>query len=249
VAIEKIAAIKQRSVDHSMAQGFVLTQYFYNQLIEFEKSPEGLDEAIGPMVYGMDMATEVHRAKQLTFDAHGEDDPMSRAPMPLKGLDQAELKLMKGDVAGAGAMAQQALDTHTGDAGQAEFILARVDLMKGKIEDAEAAFKGALTASKSARTLAWSHIYLGRIFDVEDQRDDAVAEYKAALTVRDGQPDTKEAAENGIKTPFTLPHREDGGDSKGPDATPNGSPNGVPPAAPVTPSTQPNSPPDAHPHS
>ena len=108
VAIEKIAAIKQRSVDHSMAQGFVLTQYFYNQLIEFEKSPEGLDEAIGPMVYGMDMATEVHRAKQLTFDAHGEDDPMSRAPMPLKGLDQAELKLMKGDVAGAGAMAQHA---------------------------------------------------------------------------------------------------------------------------------------------
>ena len=56
--------------------------------------------------------------------------------------------------------------------------------------------------------LAWSHIYLGRILDVEEQRDEAIAEYKAALTVRDGQPDTKEAAEAGLKQPFTLPHRE-----------------------------------------
>jgi hypothetical protein len=55
--------------------------------------------------------------------------------------------------------------------------------------------------------LAWAHIYLGRIFDVEDRRDQAVAEYKAALTARDGQPDTKAAAETGLKTPFILPHR------------------------------------------
>jgi len=155
---------------------------------------------------------------------------MSRAPVALKGLDQAELKLMKGDVAGAGAMAQQALDSHTGDAGQADFILARVALMKGKIDDAEAAFKDALTASKTPRTLAWSHIYLGRIFDVEEQRDDALTEYKAALTVRDGQPDTKQAAETGLKTPFALPHRAaaSGDDDDGDQGAPK-------PTAPVTP--------------
>ncbi len=55
--------------------------------------------------------------------------------------------------------------------------------------------------------LAWSHIFLGRIKDVEDDRDGAIAEYKAALTVRDGQPDTKEAAETGLKKPFALPHQ------------------------------------------
>ena len=38
--------------------------------------------------------------------------------------------------------------------------------------------------------LAWSHIYLGRIYDIQDQRDQAVNEYRAALTVRDGQADT-----------------------------------------------------------
>jgi tetratricopeptide (TPR) repeat protein len=219
-ALEKIAVIKQQNVDHSMAQGYVLTQYFYDQLIAFEKNPESLDEAIGPMVYGMDMATEVHRAKQITFDAHGEDDPMSHVARQPQGLELAEMKLMKGDVAGAAAIAQKALDSKTGDAGQADFVLARVDLMNGKIDDAESAFKDALNATKNPRTLAWSHIYLGRIFDVEEQRDDALAEYKAALTVRDGQPDTKSAAETGLKQPFTLPHRSDSGN--GTDGAPQG---------------------------
>jgi hypothetical protein len=249
----KIAAIKQQNVDHSMAQGYVLTQYFYDQLINFERNPESLDEAIGPMVYGMDMSTEVHRAKQITFDAHGEDDPMSHAPMPPKGLDLAELKLMKGDVTGAGKMAQQALATHTGDAGQADFILARVDLVSGKTRDAQSAFKNALNDSKDPRTLAWSHIYLGRISDVEGQacsqqggdpddchalRDDAVAEYKAALTVRDGQPDTKAAAEDGIRQPFVLPHQSGAGD--GDENAPRSQAPGTVPAQGTQPNPQPS---------
>lgn len=225
-AFEKMAAIRQQSVNHSMTQGYVLTQYFYNQLIGFEKNPESLDEAIGPMVYGMDVAAEIHQAKQITFDAHGEDDMMTHAPRQPVGLDLAELKLVKGDVDGAGAMARAALANHTGDPGQADFILARAELLSGKTRDAEGTFKSTLTATKDPRTLAWAHIYLGRILDVESSacdrqsaqgtvdgndcrelRDQAVAEYKAALTVRDGQPDTKQAAENGLKQPFTLPQQ------------------------------------------
>ena len=238
-ALVKIAAIKQQNVDHSMAQGYVLTQYFYDQLIAFERNPESLSEGIGPMVYGMDMSTEVHRAKQITFDTHGEDDPMSRAPVQPKGLELAELKLMKGDVAGAGEMAQNALAAHTGDPGQAEFILARVDLMNGKTRDAQSAFRSALADSKDPRTLAWSHIYLGRIFDVQGQtcgeqggdpddchtlRVQAIAEYKAALTVPDEHPDTMDAAENGIKQPFVMPHHAEssGGDPNAPQGSPPG---------------------------
>jgi len=224
LAQEKIAAIRQQNVDHSMSQGFVLTQYFYNQLIQFEKNPESIDEAIGPMVYGMDIATEMHRAKHIAFDAKGEQDPMSHAPIQPRGLDLAELKLMKGDVEGAGAMAKAALAGHTDDPGRADFILARADLMSGKKDDAISELKETLTASKDPRTLAWSHIYLGRILDVEDQRDEAIAEYKAALTVRDGQPDTKAAAEKGIAQPFQIPHQADSS-GDGPDAS--GQPQGA----------------------
>jgi hypothetical protein len=39
------------------------------------------------------------------------------------------------------------------------------------------------------------------------QRDKAVAEYKAALANRDSQPDTRIAAEKGLKQPFAPPKR------------------------------------------
>lgn len=211
IALQRQEAVRQQAVNHSMTQGYVLTQYFYTELKNFEKNPESLDEAIGPMVYGMDVSVETHRARSIAFDAHGEGHVMSlapaRPPQP-RELDQAEMKLMKGDVAGAAQLAQKALDTHSGDPGQADFILARVDLMSGKIDDAESAFRSALTATKDPRMLAWSHIYIARILDVEDKRDDAVAEYRAALAARDGQPDTKAAAEQGIKQPFALPHQQ-----------------------------------------
>lgn len=219
-------AIRQQAVDHDMTQGYVLTQYFYNQLRTFEKTPDSLDEAVGPMVYGMDVDQEIHRAKQIAFDAQGQGDIMSRSPQkPVqpKELDLAELQLMKGDVAGAQALAQKALENHSGEPGRADFILARVDLMNGKMDEAEAAFRGTLAAGKDPRMLAWSHIFLGRIKDVEEDREGAIAEYKAALTVRDGQPDTKQAAEAGLKKPFALPHQgEDSDNSR--NAAPQGAP-------------------------
>ncbi|HZZ38648.1 MAG TPA: hypothetical protein VFE06_05925 [Acidobacteriaceae bacterium] len=228
LAEQKRDAIRQQRVDHDMTQGYVLTQYFYNQLRTFEKNPESLDEAIGPMVYGMDVDQEIHRAKQIAFDPQGEGDIMTRSPQrppQAKELDVAELKLIKGDVAGAQALAQKALDAHSGEPGRADFILARVDLMNGKMNDAEAAFQGTLTAAKDPRMLAWSHIFLGRIKDVEGDRDGAIAEYKAGLTVRDGQPDTKEAAESGLKKPFALPHQaeNDSSSQAAPPSAPQGS--------------------------
>jgi TolA-binding protein len=231
IALQKQEAVRQQAVNHSMTQGYVLTQYFYNELKMFEKNPESLDEAIGPMVYGMDISVETHRARTIAFDAHGEGHIMSpapqRPPQP-RELDVAEIKLMKGDVQGAAALAQKALDNHNGDAGQADFILARVHLMNGRIDDAEAAFRDTLKASKDSRMLAWSHIYLGRILDVEEKRDDAVTEYNAALAVRDGQPDTRAAAEAGLKKPFALPHRADS-DSD------HDAPKSAPPATPPRP--------------
>jgi hypothetical protein len=239
LSLQKIAAVRQAAVNHSMAQGFVLTQYFYSQMAAFEKNPESLDEAIGPMVYGMDISVETHRAKQVAFDTQGEGDVLSHAPAAPKGLDLAEMKLMKGDVTGATAMAQKALDDHSGDPSRADFILARADLLNGKVQDAVKAFNNTLASSKDPRTVAWSHIYLGRIHDVSDEREEAIAEYKAALTARDGQPDTKQAAEQGLKQPFALPTQahsdsdQDGAQDGSQNPPAHGTPQGNQPAAPA----------------
>jgi hypothetical protein len=204
-SLQKDAAVREQAVEHSMQQGFVVTRYFYDQLLGFEKTAQSMSEAIGPMVYGMDVDAIVHQARDITFDQHWEGEMLGHAPRQLQGLDVAEMKLMKGDVAGATTMAQKAIQDHTGEPGRAEFILARADLMNNQVDQAVAAFQKTLAASKDQRLIAWSHIYLGRIYDVEDQRDQAVAEYKAALDARDGQPDTLAAAQSGLKKPFALP--------------------------------------------
>jgi hypothetical protein len=205
--LQKVAAVKQRAVTDSMVQGYVMTQYFYDAFGSFEKSPVSLKDSIGEMVYGMDVDTETRRAKQIEFAQEGSSDVIRRTPRQLRGLDLAEMKLLKGDADGAGSMAQQALDQHTGDPAFANFILARADLMHGHMDEAAHAFGETVKLSKDPRTMAWSHIYLGRIADVKGERDGALAEYRAALTVRDGQQDTKEAAQKGIKQPFQLPHQ------------------------------------------
>jgi len=228
--VQQDTAIREQSVGRSMSQGYVLTQYFYSQLIAFERTPTSLQESIGEMVYGMPVDEELNRAKSVHFVEQGSEDVVRRAPLAPHGLDLAEMDLIKGDAKTASSLSQTALKEHTGDPARANFILARASLMTGNIDDAESAFKETVRLGTDARMVAWSHIYLGRILDVEDKRDEAVAEYKTALTVRDGQPDTKEAAEKGIKAPFALPKRagsdDDGDDppSKTPAAAANSQP-------------------------
>ena len=63
--------------------------------------------------------------------------------------------------------------------------------MTGHPEDAIDDFQRTLATSKEPRLLAWSHIYLGRMLDLDCKRDEAVSEYKLALENRDGQQDTQ----------------------------------------------------------
>ena len=64
---------------------------------------------------------------------------------------------------------------------RANFILARAAIMTGHPDEAIDRFQKTLATSKEPRLLAWSHIYLGRMLDLECKRDEAVSEYKLAL--------------------------------------------------------------------
>ena len=216
-AVQKDNAVREERVGHDMTEGYVLTQYFYNQLIPFEHSPASLKESIGEMVYGMDVPQELSRLKKIHFAEEGSADIVRRTPSKPHGLDLAELDLVKGDPKMAADLSETALRQHTAEAARANFILARADLMSGRIDDAEVAFRETIRLSSDPRMLAWAHIYLGRILDVEEKREDAVAEYKSALNVRDSQPDTRNAAEKGVKEPFALPKHQapDGDDDAG----------------------------------
>jgi hypothetical protein len=201
-------AVRRKAVDLAMRQGWVLVDYFYGQIATMERDGISLKENMGQMVYGMDVDRERHKDQQIAFLPEGSHDVLRRATTQLTGLQLAEMKIYKGDLAGASEIANKVLADPNGDHAQAHYVLARVNLMERQPSAAIGDFQEVLDTSKNPRTLAWSHIYLGRLYDVMPDREKAVAEYQAALTVRDAQPDTKAAAEQGIKQPFIAPKAE-----------------------------------------
>ena len=226
---QKVDVVRLATVRHDMTQGFVLTQYFYEQLIQFEKDPASLRDSIGEMVYSMAVDQQVPRARQIEFDKEADGDVLQQSkPRKLTGLDLAEARLASGDVATASSMARQVLTVHgdtlesVAESARANFILARADLLAGHPEDAFNGFQKTLATSKDSRLLAWSHIYLGRMLDLECKRDEAISEYKEALEARDGQQDTRLAAERGVKTAY--PRRDHGCDEDAEDDSPGTTP-------------------------
>jgi tetratricopeptide (TPR) repeat protein len=216
-------SVRRKQVDLDVRQGWVLAGYFYDKLGQMEKDGGSLKEDIAEMVYGMDVDRQRHAAEQVAFLPEGSHDLVKRAPRQLKGLDLAEMKLMKGDTAGASLMAEEALKANPNDP-QANYLAGRVELIQGDPDSAMTHLNKTLTLAKDPRTLAWAHIYLGRLYDIardpdrpdtdHPERLKAIAEYKAALAVRDSQPDTKAAAEKGLKEPFLLPRRADDQDNE-----------------------------------
>jgi len=95
-------------------------------------------------------------------------------------------------------------------------------------------FQKALATSKDQRILSWSHIFLGRMLDLDCKRDEAVSEYKLALTVRDGQQDTRLAAERGVKTAYAVNGHtcdDDSDDAPPASGAPKAAPGAFPPAS------------------
>lgn len=212
----KAEAVRRTQVGHDMQSGWVLTESFYNKLALNDRDGVNIREQIGEMVYGMDVPHEVAVAKKIPFFAPDSPDLVTsggasrgRAPRrALSSMDQAELKLQKGDRLGAEELAEKELATNPAS-GEALYVLARVKLVQGDPQAAFDRFQQVVKTSKDARTVGWSHVYLGRLYDTQAAgvRPKAVAEYKAALETPGVQSDVRSAAEAGIKQPFAAPRR------------------------------------------
>jgi hypothetical protein len=205
-------AERDKAIEASAAQGFVLTRYFYDKLVQFEKSPVGFRNAFASMLAGIDARKEA-RQLELThfqFATTAAPDVMTLAQPPeQKLLGGAEQRLAMHDADGAQRLAQQALTEKSGDAGRAYFILARAAIMSKDMKGAQGYFLQTVAASHEPKVLAWSQIYLGRIFDLEQDRATAMEHYRAAeLAAGADLPDAKAAAENGIEKPYEPRHAQ-----------------------------------------
>jgi tetratricopeptide (TPR) repeat protein len=120
-------------------------------------------------------------------------------------LVTAEKRLAANDPKGAQELAQQALDRKIGDQGRALFILAQVAVANKNRDGAAENFQKAIEATKDPKVVGWSHVYLGRILDMKEDREAAMNEYRAALTAGAELPEVKAAAEHGLEQAYEPP--------------------------------------------
>jgi tetratricopeptide (TPR) repeat protein len=199
-------AERQQVVDNSMQQGFVLTRYFYDALLPFEKDPAGLRNAYADLVGNIDVGKEQRRARQVQFASVADPELLHLSrPMEGKLLITAQQRLSAGDAVSAQKLAQQALDEKSEDQGRALFILAQVATMNRDMQGARSYFQRALEVAQEPKVVAWSHIYLGRIFDLQEDREAALGHYRAALNAGAALPEAKAAAERGIQQAYEPP--------------------------------------------
>jgi hypothetical protein len=207
--VKSPVADQERAVASSMSQGFVLTRHFYDNLRDFEKGEPGFRNAVGAMIARIDARKEQKEAAQIQFAPAAAPELLQLArPKQGKLLINAQERLSAGDAEGAEKLAKQALAEKSEDPGRAHFILAQISLGNRDVDAAKQNFEQALTASKDPTVVAWSHIYLGRLLDLQDQQEDgperaaAVEHYKAAVGVSDSLPEAKAAAEEGLQKAY-----------------------------------------------
>ena len=195
-----------QAVENSTRQGFILTPYFYDALAKFEKDPAGLRNAYGDLVGDIDVGKERKRAGQVTF-ATNSDPELLHLSRPVEGklLVTAEKRLTAGDTEAAQKLAQQALEEKSEDQGRALFILAEVATHNSDMQGARSYFERALEVAHEPKVVAWSHIFLGRIFDLQEDRTAALGHYRAAESAGSALPEAKAAAELGLRQPYEPP--------------------------------------------
>lgn len=198
-------AERNRAVDEAVNEGYILTRYFYDALGRFEVDPSGMRSAYTDLLGNIEVGKEVKWASQIQFASQAPPEVLRMAQND-NLLLRAERRLAAGDPEGAQKLAQKALDEQTTDSGRALFILAEVATANRDIDGARSYFERALQTAREPMLIAWSHIYLGRIFDLKENRDAALDQYREALNAAGATlPEAKLAAQHGLDKPYEPP--------------------------------------------
>jgi Tetratricopeptide repeat len=213
---ERDAALERNDSD-----GYVLVRPLFGALPKFEGAEPSMELFFPDLVRSIDVAAELKRVSTLQFafadrqrntsDLNTEEVARRRAAaMPgtvpndadaIAALTEGERRIAEKNARAAEASFQRVVAKYP-DQPRAWYGLGLVALLDHDGPRAKEVF-GRLTAGEHAATsdpmvLAWSHIYLARIYDGEGQPRQAEAEYQAALTVQGGPEQARQAAQKGL---------------------------------------------------
>ncbi|MGB8848561.1 MAG: tetratricopeptide repeat protein [Candidatus Acidiferrales bacterium] len=199
------------------SEGLILVRPIVTQLKIFEKQGPAMHYYFPDLVKGIDLDDEKERLKNVKFASAKQPEKTEPVKSPA-ATEQSQLEqdLAAGDQKIAAQNGPEAQATFEGILAKhpglprAMYGLAMAAVLQGRATQAQRLFEEivARTSGPGAvpvdpATLAWTHVYLGRIHDLHDDRDLALTEYDAALAVS-GAPDAaRAAAQRGQSTPYS----------------------------------------------
>jgi hypothetical protein len=209
--------------------GFILVRPFVAQLQKFEKAEPAMSYYFPDLIAAIDVSAQQERLKDVKFSS----DSPAPAPKPQRDsaastfeLDQmlatGDHEIATQDTQAAAATFEAILAKYPGEP-RAEYGLAIASVMSGNAERAEQLFSklveapaqsaggaGSPTAAGALdpAIVSWSHVYLGRIHDLEEERDAALIEYRGALSVAGAPEAARVAAQRGLDEPYKSRSRQ-----------------------------------------
>lgn len=223
LAPERLAA----AMDEAEADGYVLVRTMVRGLKGFENAEPAMSFYFPDIVRGIRVGEESKRLETVKFApaAARPEAPVTQAAGAAPKED-AELAAWlaegereiaaKNGKAGAAAF-ERALEKYPGEQ-RALYGLAVATVLQGEAQRAKELFERLVTGApggnaaagsagsaaaaggtKDPVILAWSHVYLGRIHDVDGNRELALSEYHAALAVEGAPESARRAARRGLQ--------------------------------------------------
>jgi tetratricopeptide (TPR) repeat protein len=194
-----------KSVAEFTASGLILLPYFYSALADYQRQDTSISVFYKQMIRGIDPKAEMQRLAGIKFAAPAA--PAGNAPIPALSekdqlLNQGENLIYEGKYADASKKFRSVLEQLDPHSERALYGVAVTASNLRKPDLAEEYFQKTLESARDLRIVTWSHIYLGRLYDLEGKRDLAVPQYRAASVTAAAFPDALRAVESGLQRPF-----------------------------------------------
>ena len=208
--------------------GFILVRPFVVELQKFEKSEPSMAYYFPDLIAAIDVPAEQKRLQRVTFSPDNPPAPPKQKDESADSASELDRLLAQGDreialqdAKAAAATFENILAKYPGLA-KAEYGLAIASVMVGNADRAEQLFAQLVLPPPAPAAgskpedaadpaiLSWSHVYLGRIHDLEGEREAAVHEYLGALAVEGAPESARVAAQHGVDEPYKGRTRANG---------------------------------------
>jgi len=190
----------------ALLEGFILTPYFSEQLISYEKQESSMMVYYKEMVAAIDLVKEDRRLSKVEFVREVAPRTISAAPPPPvtgapKTLEDAEHLYESQDFEKAKQLFLDGLQQTDQKPLQAKayYGLARISLQSKDPESAERLFLKTLDTEPDAWVKGWALVYLGRLSLAAKELDQAAQYFQKALAVEGASDKARAQAQQGLE--------------------------------------------------